>query len=33
MKLDPFFDNKYEFEFGIGRGTTLSSDIWNMKLI
>ena len=26
-------DKKHEIEFGIGRGTTLSSDVWNIKLI
>jgi len=30
---DLYLDNKHEFEFGIGRGTTLSSDVWNIKLI
>lgn len=26
-------NKKHEIEFGIGRGTTLSSDVWNIKLI
>jgi len=30
---DLYLENKNEFEFGIGRGTTLSSDVWNIKLI
>lgn len=30
---DLFFNPKYEVVFGIGHGTTLSSDVWNIKLI
>ena len=30
---DLYFDDKHEFQFGIGRGTTISSDVWNIKLI
>ena len=32
-KIRPVFENKHEFEFGIGGWTTLSSDVWNIKLI
>ena len=33
LVTDLYLDTKHEFEFGIGRGTTLSSDVWNIKLI
>jgi len=33
LVTDLFFDKTHEFEFGIGRGTTASSDVWNIKLI
>ena len=33
LVTDLFLDNTHEYEFGIGRGTTLSSDVWNIKLI
>ncbi len=33
LVTDLFLDDKHEFEFGVGHGTTLSSDVWNIKLI
>ena len=33
LVTDLYLDTKHEIEFGIGRGTTLSSDVWNIKLI
>jgi hypothetical protein len=33
LVTDVYFDKAHEFELGIGRGTTMSSDVWNIKLI
>ena len=33
LVTDLYLDKTHEFEFGIGRGTTQSSDVWNLKLI
>lgn len=33
LVTDLYFDTKHEIEFGIGRGATQSSDVWNIKLI
>ncbi len=33
LVTDLYLDKKHEFEFGIGHGTTISSDVWNVKLI
>ena len=33
LVTDLYLDTKHEIEFGIGHGTTLSSDVWNIKLI
>ena len=33
LVTDLYFDKTHEFEFGVGRGTTASSDVWNIKLI
>jgi hypothetical protein len=33
LVTDLYLDIKHEIEFGVGRGTTMSSDVWNIKLI
>jgi hypothetical protein len=33
LVTDLYLDPKYEFQFGVGHGTTESSDQWNVKLI
>ncbi len=33
LVTDLYLHPDYEFQFGVGHGTTLSSDVWNVKLI
>jgi len=33
LVTDLYLNPNYEFQFGVGHGSTLSSDVWNVKLI